>query len=362
LNSKDKIKDTIGVLLLNLGGPDSLSAVRPFLYNLFSDRDIIRLGPAFLQKPIAWLISTFRSSKSRGMYGMIGGRSPILEITTAQAEALERALNKEVWKPGDSEVEETGGSGGKGSEQLSLLTSQPLYRVYTGMRYWSPFIRDTVDRIIRDGVRDLIALTLYPHYSKTTTGSSISVLNEVIRNKGLNVQYIDRWYDFPPYIDALAELMYDGMRKFEQEDFKVLYSAHSLPKSFIDEGDPYLEHIKETIKKVNERLSKEPYNIRELDWELSFQSRSGPVRWLEPSTEETIIKLGKEGCRNLFIVPISFVSDHIETLYEIGILFRELAVKHGIKVRRCRSLNTSEKFINALKELVLSKTETFDTG
>jgi ferrochelatase len=348
LNSKDKIKDTIGVLLLNLGGPDSMEAVRPFLYNLFSDRDIIRLGPALLQKPLAWLISTLRSSKSRGMYGLIGGRSPILEITTAQALELEDSLNRDTHDAGAIQK-------GEQAELFGGKRQGNLFKVYTGMRYWRPFIKDTLDSILSDGIRDLVVLTLYPHYSKTTSGSSISVFNAVARNKDLNIQYIDRWYDFPPYIDALAELMYEGMQKFEQEDFKVLYSAHSLPKSFIDEGDPYLDHTKETIKKVNERLSEEPYNIREFQWQLSFQSRSGPVQWLEPATDETIIKLGEEGCKNLLIVPISFVSDHIETLYEIDILFKDLAAEHGIKVIRCRSLNTSGKFIDALKELVLQK-------
>lgn len=323
--------DTIGVFLLNLGGPDSLKAVKPFLYNLFSDRDIIRLGPSFMQKPLAALISNLRSSKSRRMYGLIGGRSPILDITKAQADALEISLNS------------------------SPIThhSLPSFKVYVGMRYWHPFIEDTVQQILRDGIRQIIVLSLYPHYSKTTTGSSITAFREAAEGKGLEVQYIEQWYDFPLYIDALCELIIRGTEDIKDEGFVLLYSAHSLPKSFIDEGDPYLEHIKGTINAVNRRLMKEPYNMGRLEWHLSFQSKSGPVEWLEPSTEETIIKLSNEGCKNLFVVPVSFVSDHIETLYEIDILFKEIAEKHNINLKRCRALNASPKFIEALKELVI---------
>lgn len=323
-------EDTIGVLLLNLGGPDSLKAVTPFLYNLFSDREIIRLGPSFMQKPLAALISNMRSSKSRRMYGLIGGKSPILDITKAQAEALEKALNQ-------------------------IPNSKRTFKVYIGMRYWHPFIEDTVHQILKDGIRHLVVLSLYPHYSKTTTGSSIAEFRKTAEGKGLEIQYVEQWYDFPLYIDALCELISSGIKEMKDEGFVLLYSAHSLPKSFIDEGDPYLEHIKGTINAVNRRLAEDPYNIGAVEWRLSFQSKSGPVEWLEPSTDETIIRLSNEGCKNLFVVPISFVSDHIETLYEIDILFREVAEKHNIYLKRCRALNTSPKFIEALKEMVIQK-------
>jgi len=314
--------------MLNLGGPDSLQAVRPFLYNLFSDREIIRLGPAFLQKPLAWLISTLRSKKTSAMYSEIGGKSPILNITSSQAEALERELNKE---------------------------NASAFKVYIGMRYWAPFMKETVNKIMEDGVRRLIVLSLYPHYSKATTGSSIDDFKRAIKDKDINIDYIEDWYDFPAYIDSLAELIAGGVKEFRGSDFNILYSAHSLPQSFIDEGDPYLDHIKKTIKKVNERLAGKPYNLSGLNWLLSFQSKTGPVKWLEPSTEETINKLSEEGCRNLFVVPISFISDHIETLYEIDIQYKKLAEEKGINLKRCASLNTSEKFISALKELIMEK-------
>ena len=327
-------KITTGIVLLNLGGPDSLQAVRPFLYNLFSDRDIIRLGPAILQKPVARLISGLRSNKTKGMYTLIGGKSPIMDITSAQADALEKALNE---------------------DPEGLYVEKKCFKVYIGMRYWHPFIKDTVRRILDDGVKHLVALSLYPHYSKATTGSAITEFKRRITGNDINVRYIEHWYDLPAYIDSLAGLIAGGVSSFEGNNFDILYSAHSLPESFIREGDPYLDHIKITIKKVHERLSGSPYNITVPDWHLSFQSKTGPVKWLKPSTEETIINLAKKGCANLFVVPISFVSDHIETLYEIDILYKELAEKHGINLVRCKSLNTNEKFINALKGLIMSK-------
>lgn len=334
------IDNKIGVLLLNLGGPDSLDAVRPFLYNLFSDRDIIRLGPSFLQKPIAWLISKLRSKKSIEMYSKIGNKSPILELTTAQAQALEEELNRN-----DGNLNTENGT---------------RFKVYIAMRYWHPFTKTTVDQILDDNIDRLIVLTLYPHYSKATTGSSVTDFKKYIKSNDLDVTYINEWYDYPPYIDSLAGLMAEGMSKYNGKDFHLLFSAHSLPQSFIDEGDPYLDHIKSTIDKVLKRLGSSPYNYADLQYQLSFQSRTGPVKWLGPSTEEAIEHLSKSGCKNLFVVPISFVSDHIETLYEIDILYKELAESHGIKLRRCRALNTSDNFIKAMKQLVLDKVKEQD--
>ncbi|MDZ4383675.1 MAG: ferrochelatase [Thermodesulfovibrionia bacterium] len=186
------------------------------------------------------------------------------------------------------------------------------------------------------------------------------------------IKYIKQWYDFPLYIDSLAELISKGLSEFNENPptslpacpvgrgeggllYDVLFSAHSLPERFIKEGDPYVDHINTTISEVCKRLYDSPYNIKNLKWHLSFQSRSGTVKWLQPATDETIIKLAKEGVKNLLVVPISFVSDHVETLYEIDILYKELAGRHGINFKRCKSLNTSEKFINALKELVMER-------
>jgi ferrochelatase len=364
-------KETIGVLLLNLGGPDSIQAVRPFLNNLFSDREIIKLGPSFLQRPLAWLVSSLRSKNTKEMYSLIGGKSPILEITNAQAQALEKALNQST----GHRTQNTENPPSPAPPPRGGRVREGVFKVYIGMRYWHPFIKDTVEKILKDGIKHLIVLTLYPHYSKATTGSAIAEFKRAISryyppthpspsrggDKGggdLTVQYIEQWYDFPLYIDVLAETIISGISEFKEEKVDVLFSAHSLPESFIKEGDPYLEHIKSTISAVNSSLVTRYLPTVQagsslFTWHLSFQSRSGPVKWLQPSTDETIIKLAKEGVKNLFVVPISFVSDHIETLYEIDILYKKLAEKHGIKLKRCESLNTSEKFIEALSEIVI---------
>ncbi len=302
-----------GIMLLNLGGPDNLSSVRPFLYNLFSDRQIIPLGPAPLQKPIALLISLFRAPKTRSAYKLIGGGSPIYEITLKQAELLSKSLD-----------------------------GMP---VYVGMRYWRPFIEDEVKRAKDDGIEKLIGLSLYPHYSRATTGSTRDVFLRATKEQGIEADFIEHWYDHPLYIRALVDLISKNLNWADV----LLFSAHSLPESFIKEGDPYLDHILGTIKAVMRLLKSErkapPYM-------LSFQSRSGPVKWLEPSTDEAIKELAKKGVKNILVVPVSFVSDHIETLYEIDILYKEMAEKEGVNLHRVDSLNTHPVFIEALKDLV----------
>jgi protoporphyrin/coproporphyrin ferrochelatase len=313
---------TIGVLLLNLGGPDSLQAVRPFLYNLFSDREIIRLGPRLLQKPLAWLISTLRSKKTAKMYGLIGGKSPIIEITQAQANALEDSLNEQRTVP---------------------------FKVYTGMRYWRPFIDDVIPAIQRDGIKKVIVLSLYPQYSVTTSGSSISQVKKVLPGYSLDVDCVASWYNHPLYIEALVAVIEKGIKSFSPSagEVHVLFSAHSLPQKIIDEGDPY---VTETVGTINEIIKSLP-----VKWSLSYQSKSGPVKWLEPSTEEMLEKLAGEGIKNVLVVPISFVSDHIETLYEIDILYKKMAAGLGINLKRSESLNTHPKFISALRDIVMTR-------
>jgi ferrochelatase len=326
-------REVTGVLLVNLGGPDSLAAVRPFLFNLFSDRDIIRLGPPFLQKPLAWLISSLRSGKTRDAYALIGGGSPIKEITRAQAEALEAQLNN----PGPG-------------------VQRSRYRVHVGMRYWNPFLEDAVREIHVQGIRRLLVLSLYPHYSVATTGSSLLHLRKILdAYPGMAIHAIESWYDNPRYIDALAGRIRQGLDSFvttagsrapvHYQDIHLLFSAHSLPLKFIEEGDPYVDHITGTIRAVAEKIP--------VSWSLSYQSKSGPVAWLEPSTEQMLENLARNGVKNLLVVPISFVSDHIETLYEIDILYKNMAADLGIRLERTQSLNTAPEFIAALEDIVL---------
>jgi ferrochelatase len=334
-------KSRIGVILLNLGGPDSLQAVRPFLYNLFSDRQIIRLGPEFMQKPLARLISAIRSKKTEKFYSLIGGKSPISEITNAQAKALEDSLN---------------------SSHSTQLSNPPLppfskggiirslsFRVYVGMRYWHPFIEDVVPVIYRDGMTRLIALSLYPQYSVATSGSSLSKFEEVSAAFPIETFSIPSWHDHPLYIEALVDVIKKGIESFDGNsnggsEVHVLFSAHSLPQKIVEQGDPYVDQIMATIRKISELIP--------MRWHLGYQSKSGPVKWLGPSTDTKLSELASEGVRKVLIVPISFVSDHIETLYEIDILYKKFAEELKIDLRRTASLNTHPILIEALKEMV----------
>jgi ferrochelatase len=309
------------VLLLQMGGPDSIDAVEPFLFNLFSDRDIIRIGPAFLQPLIARFVASRRAPKSIAFYEQIGGRSPIRELTELQARALESRLGSD-------------------------------FRCFVAMRYWKPSTIESLAAVKREGISRIIALSLYPHYSRATTGSSINELKRVLAQAGaeFNVSYIDRFYDHPLYIEALAERVEEGLAGFpEREGTHLLFSVHSLPQSLIEGGDPYLDHILETVRLVMERFD-------DLDYHLGFQSRAGPVKWLEPSTGEMVRNLAAAGCENLLVVPLSFVSDHIETFYEIDIQYKEEARALGIlNFRRTPSLNDSSFFIECLADLVFKR-------
>jgi ferrochelatase len=308
-----------GIVLLNMGGPEKQADVRPFLYNLFSDRDIIRLGPSFMQKPLAWWIAKKRAPKSMATYARIGGGSPITTITRQQGEALEK-----------------------------LLSQHGDYTVLSAMRYWKPDTDTALAVLAARGITKIIALALYPHYSCATTGSSVLELKRGIArsDSSFTLQLIESWPDQPDYIRALAHNIEAAASSFPKEAPQVIYSAHSLPVSFIDEGDPYVDHIQISIREIEK--------ITGRSGKLCFQSRSGPVEWLSPSTPEMLKQLAQEGCKNILMVPISFVSDHVETLYEIDMLYRDQAQDLGMRLESCKSLNCDPGFINGLKELVLN--------
>lgn len=316
--AEHRMQKKIGVILLNLGGPEELSDVEPFLYNLFSDRDIIRLGPALLQKPLARLLARKRAPKSKKAYAQIGGGSPLNHITCQQAQSLQDALQAE----GD-------------------------FTVVTAMRYWQP--RAAAAFKLLEGISELIALPLYPHYSSATTGSSLSDLKAAMAASAMNfhLHEILSWQAHPAYISCLSEHIRQGLGRFAHGEAQIVYSAHSLPASLIEQGDPYLSHLLETIKAVEAQTGKPGL--------LCFQSRSGPVRWLSPSTPETIRKLAASGCKNILMIPISFVSDHVETLYEINILYQQMARALGMRLEASESLNTAPAFISCLKDLVMKK-------
>ncbi|WP_224959158.1 ferrochelatase [Geomonas subterranea] len=312
------MSDKTALLLLQMGGPDSLDAVHPFLMNLFTDRDIIKIGPAFLQPFIARRIVNKRAPKVEEYYRQIGGKSPIRELTEAQGSGLQALL-------GDR------------------------FRSFVAMRYSRPSTIEALAAIKREGIRRVVALSLYPHYSRATTGSSVNELQRVLKeaNADFEISYIDRFYNHPLYIKALAGKVMRGLQAFpDRKDVEIVFSAHSLPQSFIDEGDPYLAHIQETVRLVMEQVG-------EASHLLCFQSKASKVKWLEPSTEATIERLAKEGRENLLMVPLSFVSDHIETLYEIDIQYAEEAKAHGIKrFVRTESLNSDPIFLDCLADLV----------
>lgn len=310
-----------GVVLLNMGGPETLEDVQPFLYNLFSDRDIIQLGPRLFQKVIARFIARKRAPKSQKIYAKIGGGSPLKKLTQEQAKALEKRLNED------------------GPDE---------YHVTIAMRYWPPFSDQAINELSAKGVEKITVLTLYPHYSRATSGSSISEIKKSLAHLAAHipVSYIRDWPDQPSYIQALADNILHGIKKFGGEEVAVVYSAHSLPTSFIKDGDPYVDHLMKTIAAVED--------ITGHKGEICFQSRSGPVEWLSPSTPAMLKMLAEKGCKNILMVPISFVSDHVETLYEIDILYRQQAENLGIKLRSSASLNTNPVFVDALKQLILS--------
>ncbi len=317
----------IGLVVLNMGGPDSLKAVRPFLYQLFSDRELIRLpAGALLQKPFAALISRLRAPKVRLNYAQIGGKSPQLEWTRRQVEGAARLLGGHV-------------------------------RPYIAMRYWAPRADEAVKQMRADGVEEAVVLSLYPHYTGATTGSSLNDFARAVQahHPGLRYTTIREWYAWPAYLDALANRVREGLAKFHEmsrDEVTILFSAHALPQKFIDDGDPYLEHVQETVRGVMARLAPgQPHA-------LAFQSRSGPVKWMEPDTVDELDRLAAAGTPGVLIVPVSFVSDHIETLQEIDFEYRMHAEKVGLpRFERAPSLNDHDDFIAALAGLVRTQLE-----
>jgi ferrochelatase len=319
----------LGVLLFNLGGPETLAEVRPFLFNLFSDPEIVRLPFSWLQKPLAWLISTSRYRKSAGYYAQIGGGSPLRRITEEQGRELQNELRR------------------RGVEA----------RVYIGMRYWNPDTRQAIAEIERDGITELIVLPLYPQFSVSTTGSSFKDFVGQIDARGglrhLRRRYITRWHLHPTYLDAFVRQIVAEIAKFPDSTpsrVHLLFSAHSVPESYITNGDPYLRQTEETVRSISARLG-DQYPTH-----LCFQSKVGPVKWLEPSTDQCLRDLRAKGVEQVLMIPISFVSDHIETLYELDILYRKVAEDIGLRAyRRVPSFNCDPNFIGALADLVIEK-------
>jgi ferrochelatase len=316
----------VGVLLLNLGGPDKLEDVGPFLYNLFSDPEIIRLPFRWLQKPLAWFIASRRTKTSQANYKQIGGGSPLRRITEAQAAALK--------------------------EKLTELGQET--KIYLGMRYWHPYTEEAIAQLTQDDIDKLVILPLYPQFSISTSGSSFRLLEKLWREdpklQRIDYTVIPSWHKQTSYLQSMAELIAQEIDQFPNpDDVHIFFSAHGVPKSYVEEaGDPYQQEIEECTYLIMRTLNRPNAHT------LAYQSRVGPVEWLQPYTEEALQELGAKGVKDLVVVPISFVSEHIETLQEIDIEYREVAEEAGIhNFRRVPAPNTHPVFIQALAELVI---------
>ena len=312
----------LGIVLLQLGGPESLDDVQPFLEDMFRDRDLFDLPtPDWLRKWIARRASLRRASSVRSLYASIGGKSPIGDFTRQQAKLLEDELN-----PG--------------------LPS----RVFVSMRYGRNTAQDAIAAIRESGCDRILLLPLFPQYCAATTGSSINEWNRHWRASGLRLptQSIDCYYSSPLFVQAIVERIEEARSRLPPSaPAHLVFSAHGLPESFINRGDPYQRQIEETVRLVVARCrSGEPHT-------LCYQSRVGPQRWLEPSLTDTLRRLGESGTESVLVVPISFVSDHLETLSEIDIEARQHAAEWGVRsFATMPGLNDSLTFIRSLAELV----------
>jgi ferrochelatase len=316
----------VAVVLFNLGGPDSLEAVEPFLTNLFSDPAIISL-PGFLRQPLARLIARRRAPVAREIYRKIGGRSPILEETEAQARALEAALAQ------------------KGVEAKAFIA----------MRAWKPFAADAARAVAAWRPDRIVLLPLYPQFSTTTTGSSLQDWKAAAHAADLKVPHarVCCYPDEPGFVAAAAALIH---RTFAQRrpgvDYRLLLSAHGLPKRVISKGDPYKWQVEKTASAIVDALG-----ISGVDWQLCYQSRVGPLEWIAPATGTEIQRAGKEG-KGVIVAPLAFVSEHSETLVELDIEYAHLAERSGVPhYLRVPTVRTHEAFIQGLARLVARAAE-----
>jgi ferrochelatase len=322
-------KKRVGIVLFQLGGPDSLEAVEPFLRNLFLDPDIIPLGPlGMLRKPIAKLISSRRSIPVAGKYAEIGRRSPIRLLTERQRVRLVAALSPYI-------------------DAVAV----------TAMRYWHPLSAEAADTLRKAEPLDyIVLLPLYPHFSYATTLSSLKEWRRVYGPpEGCGKEHtVGQFYDHPLYIQAVVQRIGSMLRQFaDSSRIHLVFSAHGLPMSLVEKGDPYPKQIETTVRLVCEAGARQ-YPGWPRTHVLCYQSRVGPAKWLQPSLTGTIERLAHEGVKEMLVVPISFVTEHIETLHEINIEARSEAQGMGIEIfRMMPAVGDSPLFIAALKDLVL---------
>jgi ferrochelatase len=328
MTSTGQTRQRIAVVLFNLGGPDRPEAVRPFLFNLFNDPAIISL-PGGLRTLVAYLIARRRAKPAGEIYAQIGGRSPLLENTQAQADALAAALN------------------GQSDDGVS---NRPDFRVFIAMRYWHPMSEETAQAVKDFDPAQVILLPLYPQYSRTTTGSSMKAWHAAAKLAGLNVPHrlVTCYPDDVGFIAAVAESTRTAWAVAKAHGKpRVLFSAHGLPKKIIAAGDPYQWQCEQTALAIVAELG-----IDDLDWVNCYQSRVGPLEWIGPSTDAELQRAADDKVP-VVIVPIAFVSEHSETLVEIDIEYREMAHRLGIPhFGRVATVGVQPAFIDGLARLV----------
>jgi ferrochelatase len=311
------------VILFNLGGPDKLKNVEPFLFNLFNDPAILNL-PTFIRYPLAKLIANRRAPTAKKIYQELGGSSPILKLTEEQASALEFKLNK------DDNTSE--------------------YKCFIVMRCWHPRAENVVKEVIHYEPEEVILMPLYPQYSAATSGSSINEWQNICKKNNFEVKTCTLCCY--PTDDNFIQAHKDEIEKKIKnlDNFKLIFSAHGLPEKNIKKGDPYQWQVEQSVDKIVKSL-----NIKNLDWILSYQSRVGPLKWIGPSTEDIIVENSKLG-KQIVLVPIAFVSEHSETLVELDIEYKELADKNGCKnYIRVPALGKNENYIKAMSNLIINK-------
>ena len=309
----------LAVILFNLGGPDGPDAVRPFLRNLFRDPAIIR-APGLVREALALLISTTRAKGARANYAKMGGGSPLLPETEKQAAALKAMLDAEL---ADTEI-----------------------RVWPAMRYWHPFTHDVAGEVAAWAPDECVLLPLYPQFSTTTTASSLKAWRDA---GGPETRTVCCYPTEPALLDAHAALIRKTWERSGRPDnLRILFSAHGLPKKVIEDGDPYQWQVEATVAGVMQQLPEFD------DHQVCYQSRVGPLEWIGPSTEDAIRAAAADGC-DILLVPIAFVSEHIETLVELDEEYAEIAAELGVaRYIRVPALGSDPVFIESLATMVKS--------
>jgi len=314
------------VILFNLGGPDSNQAVKPFLFNLFSDKAIIDLPNPF-RFLLARLISSRRAPIAMEIYEHLGGKSPILEETESQKKLLEEKLNSK---------------------------NEDEYKVFVVMRYWRPFAKDVVGDVKKYNPDEVILLPLYPQFSTATSESSIKEWNDNAKKAGLTapVKTICCYPQQKDFIDSHVNLLKKACEKLSDiKNSRILFSAHGLPKRVIDKGDPYQYQINLTAESIMKKMD------IDIDWNVCYQSKVGRLEWIGPSTDSEIERAAKDGVA-IIIIPIAFVSEHSETLVELDIEYKELADNKGVKEYiRVATLSADSCFIKSLADICLNSGE-----